>query len=303
MKYDIILNVTNSCNYNCSYCNVIKWDKKISLKVKNNFSHFLIKNRNIIKRVKFFWWEPLLQFDYIKEIIDDTNQYIGKNYEIVTNTSLLNDKIGIIFSKYFDRIFFSIDSENIFSYEKIEKFINSYNLKDKVYFNIIISPNCEEKAFLQFKKLYELWFYNFNLLPIYFTKIWTKKNLINLSKFIKDIIDFFLLKRNINLFGFQRNAGHNTSLIDKALFINFDGKIYYSDVIVSQFWKKYKKELFLWNISSFSLLDFSKLKDKDKFDNILKDIEEKNYNTVKWQRELHKIMDYFSIYLNSKDNI
>ncbi|MBT3726694.1 hypothetical protein HOG21_03170 [bacterium] len=52
--YNIILHTTTSCNYNCSYCDVIKDNKDIS---KNNLESillFLKNNKDNIGRFKFF---------------------------------------------------------------------------------------------------------------------------------------------------------------------------------------------------------------------------------------------------------
>jgi len=303
MKFDLVLNITNACNYSCSYCNVIKWNKSLSFDAREDFCNFVMKNQDFIERIKFFWWEPLLRFDIIQEIIKNTYKYLWNKYEIVTNTSLLNDDVWRKFSEFFEKIFFSIDSENKFLYTEVKNFIESYTLNKKIFFNIIISPYREQEAFLKFQKLYEMWFYNFNLLPIYFTKAWEKENLISLSKVLKNIIDFSLKDNKIHLFGFQKNNGYNASLVDKALFIDLDGKIYYSDIVVSELGKRYKKDLFIWNIDTLFLSDFWILRNQERFYNILRLIEEENYKKVKWQKELHKIMDYFSTYLNNKRSI
>jgi hypothetical protein len=88
-------------------------------------------------------------------IIDQSHTDIGKNFEIVTNTTLLSDEVGEYFEKHFKLIFFSIDTENKFDYEKVEKFILKYNLEKRLYFNLVISPETVEESLEQFKKLYD----------------------------------------------------------------------------------------------------------------------------------------------------
>gem|GEM_PF-6481819 len=53
---------------------------------------------------------------------------------------MLNDEICDYLEKYFEIVFFSIDSENFFDYNNVFKLIDRYNLNNKVYFNLIISP-------------------------------------------------------------------------------------------------------------------------------------------------------------------
>lgn len=301
-RLNIVIHTTTFCNYKCSYCNVIKSRKFLSTKVKKGFFIFVERNKDYIERIKFFWWEPLLRQEDIKDIIKHTYSFIGNKYEIVTNTSLINDSIGRLFSRYFETLFFSIDSENTFSYEKILDFIKYYDLKERLYFNIVISPWKEKEAFSQFENLYKLWFRKFNLLPVYFTKPWRKDNLLLLSNMLKQIVDFSLYNTDIDLFGFQKNTWYNTSLVDNAFFIDIDGKIYYSDIVATYIGRKYKDLLYLWDIKNFSFLWFKWI-DLIKQKEIMKIIEEENYKNMKWQRELHKIMDYFSTYLNKKNEV
>lgn len=300
MKFNIITHITTSCNYDCSYCDVVKDKKIVSKENLENILIFIKNNTDYINRFKFFWWEPLLAWKNIKNIIKNSYKSIWNNYEIVTNTTLLTDEIWKYFSKYFQIIFFSIDTENDFSYEKIEKFINKYNLGNKVYFNLIISPNKEKESLEQFYKLYNLWFRWFNILPVYFTKIWDKDNLWALSKIIKEILDLSLEDITLKLYWFQENMWKETSLANNTVFIDVDTKIYYSDIVSTFNWKKIKKDLFLWKIENFNLENNINNEFKKEKISISK-LEENIYNKMKWQKELHKIMDYFSKYLNSKN--
>lgn len=298
-KYNIILHTTTSCNYNCSYCDVIKDKKNLFLENIDEIITFVWINKNEINRLKFFWWEPLLSWNNIKLIINKTKDDIWNNFEIVTNTVLLNDEIWDYFSTYFSIIFFSIDSENEFDFKKVFDFLYKFKLKDKVYFNLIISPWKEKIAFNQFENLYKNWCKNFNILPVYFTKIWSKENLLILSNIMKKILDLSLLDKEIKLYWFQNNSWYNSSLINKSLFINSDLNIYYSDIIATKIWKKIKANLFLWNISSLLLKNLN----LDSFKEALISFEKDIVKNINGQSELHKIMDYFSKYLNNKNGI
>jgi len=296
MKYNIILHTTTSCNYNCSYCDVIKDKRKLNKEGLIQIIDFITKNKSNINRFKFFWWEPLLVWNDIKYIIDNSFKIIKNNFEIVTNTTLLNDEIWKYFSEYFSVIFFSIDCENEFDYNKIFNFLDKYNLKEKVYFNLIISPWKEDFAFSQFEKLYKNGCKNFNILPVYFTKSWTKENLFLLSSIMKKILDLKLSDRKINLYWFQNNSWYNSSLINESLFIDIDLNLYYSDFVSTYLWKAIKDKLFIWNLVSWVNLDIDTIKFREELINYENSI----IKEKKWQLELHKIMDYFSNYLNKK---
>jgi hypothetical protein len=235
-KYNIILHTTSVCNYDCSYCDVIKDKKYLSKEQINWIINFININYNLINKFKFFWWEPLIVFEDIKLIIDKTHKIIWNKYEIVTNTSFLNNDIWEYFSKYFELVFFSIDSENKFDYKKVNSFIKKYNLYEKIYFNLIISPWYEDFGYKQFIKLYIMWYKNFNLLPVYYTKIWGKEDLKKLSNIMKKILDKSLIDKNIKLYWFQNNTWYSKSLINESLFINTDLNLYYSDLISTKIW-------------------------------------------------------------------
>jgi len=297
MKYNIITHITTSCNYNCSYCDVIKDKKNISNLDRDNIISFINFNKSNINNFKFFWWEPLLAFNDIKYIINKTKDIIWNNFEIVTNTSLLNDEIGIYFENYFKIIFFSIDSENYFDYNKINNFILKYNLKNKIYFNIVVSPWFENIALEQFKLLYNKWIRWFNILPVYFTKKWSKENLKKLSEIIKIILNKSILDDSLKLFGFQENLWKEISLINESLFIDINWSIYYSDIVSTELWQIIKDDLFLWKVDNYNLIDLNQKLIVSCKNNIFS-LEQKICNEVKWQKELKKIMDYFSSFLN-----
>lgn len=296
-KFNIIFHITTSCNYDCSYCDVIKDKKNISSELKSDIVYFMEKNKKHIDKFKFFWWEPLLAQKNIEYIINSTKSI--KDYEMVTNTSLLNDTIWKYFSENFKIIFFSIDTENDFDYSKVKKFIDTFELKNKVYFNLVINPGSEKESLKQFQKLYNLWFRWFNILPIYFTKIWSKDNLLDLTNVMKYILDLSITDKNIKLYGFMENLGYDTSLINNSIFIDNYWKIYYSDIVSTFLWKSIKRELYLWDIKTFDLecLDWYLFK-KEK--NAINELEKALYLKVKWQKELHNLMDYFSVYLNKE---
>jgi len=296
-KHDIILNTTTFCNYNCSYCDVVKDKKNLDYQTLNNLIIFLKNNSDKINKIKFFWWEPLLVFENIKCIIKNSKDLIGNNYEIVTNTSILNDEIWEYFNKYFKTIFFSIDSENKFNYEKVYEFIEKFELHDKIYFNLVINPWTEDFSYFQYEKIYKYWYKKFNILPVYYTKIWTKENLQNLSYFMKKILDNSIIEKDIKLYWFQDNSWYNKSLINNSIFIDYDWKIYLSDIICTNIWKTLKKDLYLWSIDNYNMNDTLILSLKQ---NILNNFEKQISKNIWWQDKLHEIMDYFSKYLNTQ---
>jgi organic radical activating enzyme len=54
MKFNIITHITTSCNYDCSYCDVIKDKKDFSKQDLEKILVFIKNNKNNIERFKFF---------------------------------------------------------------------------------------------------------------------------------------------------------------------------------------------------------------------------------------------------------
>lgn len=298
MTYNLILHTTTACNYNCSYCDVIKDNKIIPKEKLGIILDFVEKNFEEINRFKFFGWEPLLNWKTIRFLIDNSKNFLSNKYEIVTNTTLLRDEIWEYFEKFFKIIFFSIDSENNFDFEKNLAFIKKYNLEKKLYFNLIIDPKNIEIAEKQFEKLYNSGCRWFNILPVYFTKTWENEELKYFSKMMKNILDLSFSDKTLRLYGFTENNGEKSSLINNSFFVNTDLDVFFSDFPSTFLGKNIKNELFLWKLEDFNLKNLEK--NFEKQEKIISDFEKNIYNTVKWQKELHKIMDYFSVYLTEK---
>ncbi len=295
MKYNIILHITTACNYNCSYCDVVKDGKKLSHHIREWVVAFGERNTEHIDTFKFFWWEPLLAYKDIEYLCDEL-PFLGR-YQIVTNTTLLNPSIWEYFHKFFKIIFLSIDTEHDFEYEKVHTFLMHFDLREKAYFNLIISPGSERASLDQFMRLYDYGYRGFNILPVYFTKPWSPVNLGELATIMKDILDLAHKDATLKLYGFQENKWYDTSLVNHSLFIDIDGEVYYSDMVSTFSGRVLKESLHLWNIATLHLgnIDDTII---EKHKKIISDLEKSLYSKTPWQRQLHKMMDYFSLYLN-----
>lgn len=297
MKFSVIAHVTTYCNYDCSYCDVVKDNKKLSPEAVENLKLFINKNKENIESFKFFWWEPTIAFTDINNIISHTHLWM--KFHIVTNTSLLSEKIWEVFSDNFSRIFFSIDSENSFDYDYVTQFILKYSLWDRVFFNLIIDPDNVLDALNIFYKLVSKGCKKFNILPVYFKKPWTKDNLKALAQVLKSIVDSALKDNEIVLYWFQENKGYDSSLYNNVLFIDIDGSVYLSDIVSTFNWKPFKNNLFLWRAQE---IDISMIW-TEKIEKLKKEIytiETYLSSKIQWQSQLHELMDYFSHYLNTK---
>ena len=267
----------------------------LSQDIRERVIAFGMRNKNHIDTFKFFWWEPLLAYKEIQYLCDRLP--FRENYQIVTNTTLLNQSIWVYFRDTFKIIFFSIDTEHIFDFEGVTTYITQFELSEKIYFNLIISPGSERESLRDFMHLYDLWHRGFNILPVYFTKPWSQENLGNLSIIMKVILDLAHKDPTVKLYGFQENEWYDTSLVNHSLFIDIDGEVYYSDMVSTFSGKTFKEALYIWNIATLNLDDISQERIQ-KQKKIISDLEKSLYSKSLWQFQLHKMMDYFSVYLN-----
>jgi hypothetical protein len=117
---------------------------------------------------------------------------------------------------------------------------------------------------------------------------------------MKKVLDLSIQDTDLRLYWFQENKGYDASLINPSIFIDVDWEVYYSDFVSTFLWIKIKSDLYLWNIENINLWKMVNF-NFDSQKKALNWLEEKINVAVKWQKQLHKIMDYFSVYLNKKN--
>ncbi|URZ17160.1 Cys-rich peptide radical SAM maturase CcpM [Clostridium felsineum] len=103
----LTLQVTQDCNLRCSYCAYSKFDnstqrnrsnKEMSMETATKAIDFLLRHSNDSEKIviSFYGGEPLLKFDFIKEIISYAKEnFIGKElrFALTTNATLLTEEI------------------------------------------------------------------------------------------------------------------------------------------------------------------------------------------------------------------
>ncbi len=181
--FHIIL--TNQCNKRCEYCDLDFQNNTISYDNINIFLDYLHNNaQNFWEiRINFFWWEPMLEFEKIKFIIENISI---KNiyYSIGTNGVLFSEEKYLFLKNNNVEIQYSIDTQTYYTILE-QKYID---VKDKNFaVNFILNPNDIEKSFEIFDLIVKRWVEKFYILPVYATIIWEKSALVFLHKFIEYI--------------------------------------------------------------------------------------------------------------------
>lgn len=204
--------INNECNLNCSYCSVKKWDIKLKWSYKiENIIESIVKQEWIKKRIWIMWWEPLLNKEFIINLINYINKlklfYPEKDIfitSIPTNWTIYNKEFYELLKDNNIELQFSVDNflENIYDEKRIHKSIKNFNLYK------IISKNIEKYKSIYWKtprinitlsecninNLFELIKYYIEVIWIkwiyYCPIIWVSKKIIWL-KFIKEQIKIF----------------------------------------------------------------------------------------------------------------
>ena len=131
----LIALVTHSCQLDCQYCSVGKYDSHIDEETIKKVIDFLFTSKKSIVELQFFGGEPLLRFDilkkavwYAKKLSDNNSKEV--KFLLTTNGIALNDEIidFLIANKF--TIEFSIDGdkETQLKYRKNSSGINYYDV-------------------------------------------------------------------------------------------------------------------------------------------------------------------------------
>jgi uncharacterized protein len=164
----LVLKVTDHCNFKCLYC---QYDKKESDYYQDKpqalsfnqaakaldifFSILNSEKRDTTygkKIIGFYGGEPLLEFDLLKRIIEYSRKYRNRdkiNYNLTTNASLLNEEIIRYFAENEVSLLISLDGpEN--EHNKCRLYKNNEGTYSRVWKNINLIRKINEKYFFKY---------------------------------------------------------------------------------------------------------------------------------------------------------
>lgn len=128
--------------------------------------------------INFFWWEPLLNFDMVTYCVNKFWKEPKIKFSLWTNGLLLNKEKLEFCLKNNVEIHLSLDYDNVDSILSNELILAYKNI---IHINFILQPR---KIFLLQDKLdaaLKVGFINFNIMPVYTTRLWTLKELDELK--------------------------------------------------------------------------------------------------------------------------
>lgn len=123
----IFIMLGNSCNLNCVYClqhplvhNQIA--KDINPDIYDFIRQVSDENDGYSINLHFYGGEPLLYYNQIKEIVNNTKSIPNLNYSIITNGKLLTDDIVEFFNDNNVRVAISWDGKNVLKTRHFDAF-------------------------------------------------------------------------------------------------------------------------------------------------------------------------------------
>lgn len=202
----LALVMTRDCNLCCSYCYVRKSKTKIKFEQGKKVLSSFLKFPGSQKEVIFTGGEPLLTFPTVKKLILFSQQYKNKNnkkikFFFLTNGIGLNKKHLDFFQKHNVEVQLSLDGEkNTQDLHRKTPNGGSFNiLKSKlpilkeynnISINAVFTPETIKHLYKNIKFFYK-YFHKVRLSYAYDAN-WSKRDLIEFSKVLDKILEWYL---------------------------------------------------------------------------------------------------------------
>ena len=195
---EIRFNLTSQCNIRCDYCYVDFKNDLLNEKIAKNIIDFILSQDGESKTISFFWWEPLLEFQLLKDLVIYANKLAKEKnkklyFNIATNFLLIDDdKSNFLKSNNFSiHISFNWRKEinDNMRYNSTDLLLSNLGKYSNIIWkeNIVILlafSNLEvNNLFNNVDYIYNLWYKNISLELVFWDKyLWDKTNLIILKK-------------------------------------------------------------------------------------------------------------------------
>ncbi len=301
---ELIFILTYNCNYRCRYCDIDKRDENMTPEILDASLLFIKRLPYRLNKVKFFWWEPTLYFDLIKNSITSFPQgeasfYMTTNGSLITPQSIMDIKELWIISTISldgppevtgrDRLLVSGEGSMSLIPRILQIIWEDISL---FRVNQVITPKTVRGMRKNFEYLYTQGFRSFNFLPEYYVE-WSKSALTDLMKWFQEISD---MRSTHPIYLVNQENYSLTSFFNLGMVIDTDGSVYGTNLILAGRFEKYKNELRLGNIFDKEFL-FPEWNDQEiyiqKVDSFLK--KEYSDNILKSVYYINRLLSNFTL--------
>lgn len=194
--------ITTKCNLNCKYCYVNKFSKEMDFETAKNAVNLIADSPSSLKEIHFFGGEPLLRYQFIKQVVEYAEKINNFKFKITTNGTLFDEDIFDFLKQKDFEVIVSLDGPqktNDFSRKHIstvsffDKIVHSLNtLKDKkikTSISMTIHPSNAKSLYDDFSYLNEKFDFKINISPAVLIK-WPLPSLeLYISQFKKCILN------------------------------------------------------------------------------------------------------------------
>ena len=189
----VVFECTDSCNLSCTYCAYGKiyegFDVRTGEKINTNNAIKLLKyifdlqpkNKNKKLYISFYGGEPLLNMDFIKKIVEISNQFneekeLQLEFSMTTNATLIHKYIDFLYAHKF-HLLISLDGDKknnsyrVFSKNNKNSFWKVIENLDMIkrdyseYFSSHVNLNAVLHNRNSVKEIYEFIYYRYNKIP------------------------------------------------------------------------------------------------------------------------------------------
>lgn len=252
---NIWLNITNQCNFVCSYCYKKKNEQIMPWSVLQKSIDWCLQSPGEKKKISFCGGEPLLEIVNIKKVTEYISNKYGSLMDkpeilIISNGTLLNQDIIEFLAVNKIKFVLSIDGtrdsfrkNRTGSYDLVEKNarllltnLNSYSLCGQ----IVVCPNTVASLFENFKYLAKLGFVNINIDPVQGI-YWPDEAVALFTEQIGQILKFIYRNISINKFIslnnltrkiLKQNSGENFCPFYSKLYVSPNGDLYFCSILM-----------------------------------------------------------------------
>lgn len=195
------LYITDVCNLNCEYCYVdvvkqedVQFDGKEFVQRIDLLSY---------DSIKFLWWEPLIRWEDIKNIIEHvSSKRPDIQFSIITNGVLLSQKkVSYILEKGNVELLVSLHDSSLSQIRKKRDIFLALDIR--ITFYIIFDPSDFSQSLQKFLEFSRYGFKNFCFAPEIYGH-WNDENLMSLEKILRLLIKP-ILKYDITIWGIAKN--------------------------------------------------------------------------------------------------
>lgn len=266
----LFLMLTYACNLHCTYCLVHQKKEWMNYDVARKSINVFFKYFPKARSIRIFGGEPLLNFTLLKDIITYAKvkaRYCKKNivFDVTTNGTLLSDDHVLFFKENTDiELIVSIDGskrtqlrerighDNGNAYDWIDAHKNAVAHLSNSTVNKVVSPGNVGTLVRDFISLYSAGFRRFNILPAYFNR-WEDDKIRKLKIKFRQLsaVIYRMLESDKKVYIKNIDVVSDAPLFNKSFFVDANGDIYPSNIVITRMFKDAKGALKMGHIDDF----------------------------------------------------